>query len=226
MINIFFLPGKQRSTAELNKELRDVCQQLDCQGINRLLKQGANLSVSMQTASKNTCLDYLIVSPQFSLDCIAEALQAYGKDEQTRLLASRNRDGQTPLMLAIKHGEVRESIQLLIDLGSDVNATDNRGKTALHLAVKREDVEIVKLLIAAGANVNVQGTGDRQSPLHLAVSQENVEITVALFQAGANPFVRNRRGDTPLALAQRSKNAELRRLAATVPAWECGNDCE
>ena len=181
----------------------------------------------METPSGNTCFHFLMISPIISLkQCLADALQAYNEIERTRLVNSRNREGETPLSLAIENGETMGSIQLLIDLGSDVNATDDRGRTALHAATKREDVGIVKLLIAAGADVNAQDAIDRESPLHLAVSLQNVEITVALFQAGANPFARDRQGQTPLALAQNSRNAELRRLAANVPAWECGNDCE
>src|SRR5215510_10332222 len=45
------------------------------------------------------------------------------------------------------------AIRTLIDKRVDVNAVQADGTTALHWAVDRESVEIVRLLIRAGANV-------------------------------------------------------------------------
>lgn len=44
-----------------------------------------------------------------------------------------------------------EAINLLIDMGADVNAKNKLGNTALHWAVKNGRTEIVKLLKDAGA---------------------------------------------------------------------------
>ena len=65
------------------------------------------------------------------------------------------------------------------DAGTDVNAQDNNGMTALMHAVLKGQIDRVKALLAAGAAVNVQDTnggtalmlaafkGDRQSIMAL-----------------------------------------------------------
>ena len=61
-------------------------------------------------------------------------------------------DGKTQLHLACKNGYV-EFVKDLLNLGVDINKQDIDGKTALHIA---KNIEIVKLLIEAGANPNFQ----------------------------------------------------------------------
>src|SRR6266481_3177116 len=48
----------------------------------------------------------------------------------------------------------REALRALIQPGTDVNAAEGDGTTALHWASYRDDLESANLLIRAGANVN------------------------------------------------------------------------
>ena len=61
----------------------------------------------------------------------------------------------TPLMLAAynKHSEI---IKALIKSGANINTQDERGRTALHLAVDKDCIEAVEALTDAGADVNIQ----------------------------------------------------------------------
>lgn len=102
----------------------------------------------------------------------------------------------------------------LIDLGVDVNAVSERGKTPLYLAVDIENPQLVELLIANGAIVDVinkishDGNRDvivQQAALFLAARRGNDAIIDILLRNGANP---NLEGDvnesvksTPLAEA-------------------------
>ncbi|KAL1507585.1 hypothetical protein AB1Y20_007204 [Prymnesium parvum] len=96
------------------------------------------------------------------------------------------------------------------------------GWTALSTAVYRNDVEMARALLDAGANPNQQdGDGDNY-PLHWA---KQPEAALVLVGYGADVHVRNRSGLTPLELATREVNKpviEVLREAIENPraAWE------
>ena len=58
-------------------------------------------------------------------------------------------------------------------------------KVLLMEAVKQNDVEAVRALIKAGADVKAKNAKER-TPLMEAVKQNNVEIVRILIEAGAN----------------------------------------
>ena len=57
--------------------------------------------------------------------------------------------------IAAARGENIDLVNKLLDAGSDVNATQGDGATALHWAAHRNNLELVQLLIEAGADVNI-----------------------------------------------------------------------
>ncbi|BHF82579.1 hypothetical protein SprV_0802571700 [Sparganum proliferum] len=57
----------------------------------------------------------------------------------------------TPLMFASYHGH-RELVELLLDMGADVHATDRNNWTSLHWAAQRGHVDVVCALLKGGAN--------------------------------------------------------------------------
>ena len=64
------------------------------------------------------------------------------------------RDWQT----AVERGDVA-ALSALLERGEDVDSRDRYGQTALMLAAINDRVEVVRLLIAAGANTDLQGSG-------------------------------------------------------------------
>jgi uncharacterized protein len=94
-----------------------------------------------------------------------------------------NEDGTTPLMVAAGVGthspgedagappEVLEAVKLAIDLGSDVNAVDKNGNTAMHGAAFKQLPDVVKYLDENGAKVDVWNKNNVSgwTPLRIAV---------------------------------------------------------
>ena len=87
--------------------------------------------------------------------------------------------------------------------GADVNAKNNTGWALLHSAAYDGRKEIVELLIAKGADVNVKsadGSGGR-TPLHFAAYYGHEEIVELLISKGADVNAKRSNGATPLDLA-------------------------
>lgn len=71
---------------------------------------------------------------------------------------SRDRYGQTGIMLATMHGQ-REIVELLIASSADLNVTAKCHLSALMLAVINGHADIATLLARAGADRTIRGSG-------------------------------------------------------------------
>lgn len=74
-------------------------------------------------------------------------------------------------------------IKHIIDLGADVNVKNKYLRTPLILAIEHGHIEVVPLLIAAGADLEVRNGG--AIPLHFATFDNNIKIVKILIAAGA-----------------------------------------
>ena len=132
-------------------------------------------------------------------------------------------DGQTPLLRAVRAGELGDVTQL-ITAGADVNGTGSRRSTAAHLASAGGHVEILKRLIAAGARID-RPDNNNLLPLHVAANGETVRL---LVQNGAKIDAYTEfKGMTPLYMAAITGKAdvvrELLRHGAEVHFGSMGN---
>lgn len=66
-------------------------------------------------------------------------------------LEARSWQGETPLLILAAEPEREDVIEVLLDAGANVNATDERGTTALDIAMSREETEKVQLIKRYGA---------------------------------------------------------------------------
>jgi ankyrin repeat protein len=85
--------------------------------------------------------------------------------------------------------------------------SDGGELTPLVYAVRANDVETVKVLLAAGADVN-QTTGYGWSPLLVATQNRYYELGKYLLEHGANPNLGNKGDWVPLYLATDNRNIE------------------
>src|ERR1700722_13349268 len=107
-----------------------------------------------------------------------------------------------PLLVSAANDDI-ETLKALLASGVDTNLQNAAGQTALHLAVRKNHKQAVRLLVLKyGADVALQDqNGD--SALHLAVrnGSANVNIVDMLLQRGADVNLRNRTGMSVLELA-------------------------
>jgi len=102
----------------------------------------------------------------------------------------------------------KDAVRSLLLKKMDVNAAQTDGTTALHWAVRHDDMDAVDLLVRAGANVNA-ANHDGATPMYLACINGNAAMVEKLLQAGVDPnatFLMHQ--ETPLMEAARTGNLE------------------
>ena len=72
------------------------------------------------------------------------------------------------------------------------------GLAPMHLAARQGQLESVKALLEAGANVNQRGAGDPVTPLMIATMNGHFDVAKYLVDQGADPNLAQSNGATPL----------------------------
>ena len=102
----------------------------------------------------------------------------------------------------------KEAVRSLLQRKANVNAPQVDGTTALHWAVRSDDLETVDLLIRAGANVSAKND-EGATPLLLATIDGNAAMIERLIKAGADTNASlTKDGDTALMMAARTGKTE------------------
>ena len=139
---------------------------------------------------------------------------------------TKDGQGKVPLQCAAERGCLG-AVQILLENGAKVGATDNDGRTALHfaslgtkkaaadslvrtiasninfrttlnlVAKVREHKQVIELLLKSKATINAKGK-DGCTPLHEAALLGRVDLVETLLSNGADPNLTNAIGQTPL----------------------------
>lgn len=131
-------------------------------------------------------VETLVKSGDFSLDRFAQ-------------------NGDTALVLAAKWGS-KAAIKCLLAYGAKPNQCDEAGHTPLFAAAGQYEasLDVVKLLVENGADINMASGDLRCTPLHGAAQiPPNSHIVQFLLSRGASTEVKNADGLTPLYIASR-----------------------
>lgn len=119
--------------------------------------------------------------------------------------------GLKQLLFAILDGNV-DDVKDLLDGGISLTGTDRLGKAPLHWAAQSGSVEMVKLLLESGAEINAQSPEFGFTPLHCAVHIDDDKIAALFLDYGADIEARDNNGMTPLAVAAHMKHFNCARM--------------
>lgn len=128
----------------------------------------------------------------------------------------QDRSPQPPLIQAIRKGDVA-AVTLLLKAGANPNTHEivtsapsasegkaggerSEGETALSIAIGRQSLPLVKLLLDHKADPNGRSQYD-WTPLMTACQYNNVDFVKLLLKRGAKPNLRNVYGDTAIIFA-------------------------
>ena len=127
--------------------------------------------------------------------------------------------GCTCLMLAAYSGHT-ETVRYLVGLPDvDVNHLSAHTHTALQFAVDEGEVDVVQVLIDAGADINIQND-EGSSPLNTACASGALDVVKMLVEAGAGLRATDNKGHTCLILAARFRQTKIVRYLVGLPEVE------
>lgn len=160
--------------------------------VSNLLKAGAS------TTDRDPILRETVLHRAVSCgnEAMVRLLLDYGASTNVRDYQQR-----TPLHLAIRHSQ-KAVVKLLLDSGCDLtewNLTGTRSWNVLYKAVVEKDIDLVKLLVEAGINVNlpIDSSPRNYTALQLSLGH-NLEIMRKLMENGALVTHRDSEGATLL----------------------------
>lgn len=104
-----------------------------------------------------------------------------------------------PIHKAVMAGSLSD-LRAAIANGSDVNAIDREGRSALFYAVQDGNVSVVDELLKNGANVNIKDSA-LETPLHFAARSYQFDAAKLLLDNGAIVDAQDANGNTPLSRA-------------------------
>ena len=115
------------------------------------------------------------------------------------------------LHMAARKGETAQ-VSTLLAGGADLNEQDGEGATPLFTASGWGRTEIVKMLLAAGADPLIAAKspyGSGGTAIHIASQRGHVEIVEALLDHGVDPNLNDHRLGPPLHIARKLGNEDV-----------------
>lgn len=127
---------------------------------------------------------------------------------------------QTPLHLAAASGQM-EVCKLLLELGANIDATDELGQKPIHAAAQNNYSEVVQLFLQQHPNLVMATTKDGNTCAHIAAIQGSVKVIEELMKFDRTGVIsaRNKLNDsTALQLAAEGGHADVVRALVRAGA--------
>ncbi|CAM9469870.1 unnamed protein product, partial [Ectocarpus sp. 4 AP-2014] len=110
--------------------------------------------------------------------------------------------GITALHFCIFRGNNEQAISLIESGEYDLDAGDVGGQTPTHIACYRDNIEVVKKLVEAGADP-AKADKSGNTPMHAAAGEGAIAVVRYFVEKGVPGNIKNAEGFTPLDLAER-----------------------
>ncbi|XP_041932384.1 transient receptor potential cation channel, subfamily N, member 1 [Alosa sapidissima] len=174
--------------------------------VKALLLKGAQVDATTKDG-----LTALHVAVQYCKPLVVQMLLGFGAKVQL----NGGKDQETPLHIAARVKEGEKVAEMLLKSGADVNAEQENGETAMHVAARHGSLQMLRSLIEEGGDLTWKSKAG-ENPLHVAVRHCHAPIVEeilsyltrerSLDRAQCCVRQQNQRGETSLHLA-----AELRK---------------
>ena len=138
-------------------------------------------------------------------------------------MLSQNEDGQTKLYEAAHYNRMEEAKKMMkeannLNIASElVNKDDNDGNTPLLWASTDGHLQMAKLLITNGAEVD-KASNHGETPLMLASLNGHLEVVNLLIEHQADVHLRNNGGKTALDIARRRGKTAIEKVLLSAGA--------
>jgi ankyrin repeat protein/thiol-disulfide isomerase/thioredoxin len=185
------LAADVNSIKTLNERLLEAAQGGHLDEVKVLLHDGAKVN-----ARNDSFKTPLIVAASTGNVGIVQALLKAGADVN----AKAGVNGVTALMYAALRGNI-PLVRILLDAKAQLNLKDNVGRTALHFAAHDGKIEVMEMLLAAGADPLAEDSHFLGTPLHHAAVGGHAEAVRCLLRHGCPVGLHDEDGAAPLHLA-------------------------
>jgi ankyrin repeat protein len=119
--------------------------------------------------------------------------------------------------MAAENGH-EKCVELLLDAGCDINALNNQGASALHMAVNFEHIDCVRTLVRCGADVTIQFHGTSLDD----IADDTTSMADALKVALRLPAKKRRRCKQ----CDKTTSAKLQKCSACRKVYYCNSECQ
>lgn len=132
---------------------------------------------------------------------------------------------QTPVFGSIEDGDMEEFTLCLSETPECIHETNKNGWTPLHQAAYSGELQMLKTLIAKGAELDATDH-DGDTAVHYAAVQGELDCVKALAAAGCALETKDNDGETPMHVAHKSVKKELKALVEAAREKATGDGAD
>jgi ankyrin repeat protein len=150
---------------------------------------------------------------QFCCLCVfvlfVSAIPAYSQDEKNNVEALPATAYPPHAIINAAYKGDTEMIKKILAVRPDPNARDAFGGTALHDAIFQNNLEVIRLLLDYGFDINATVPSNGYTPLHYCVWASNLPALKLLLAYKADRTIKAKDGLTPLEKAVKAGKREF-----------------